>query len=73
MNEFTCQCPDDRIAFMEIQCGPQELKARTHRANACPGDYNVQLYERDGVELWLCSCCCFFSDKKLSRSEIEIV
>ena len=60
-----CECPKtttrslvaDVIGYL-----PEEEKARQHEAGACPGDYGMQLYERGGVQLWLCSCCNLSGD-----------
>lgn len=69
--ELSCECPDkgERLALASFSGYlPEEEKAREHEPDACPGDYNLQLYQRDGRDLWLCSCCWLPTDVRLSRS-----
>ena len=66
-----CQCPmrGVRSALADaFGYEPEEEKAREHEPSACPGDYGLALYERNGQRLWLCSCCTYLSDKRLTDS-----
>jgi hypothetical protein len=59
-----CECPENSMsgAAPEDWYEAEELKARLHEANECPGDVRVRPYDRDGHRVWLCSCCCMSSD-----------
>ena len=69
-----CQCPtkstNDYLATM-IGYARQELKARGHEPNACPGDYQVQLYQRGDQQLWLCSACWLPGDTPIAAEKKE--
>lgn len=68
-----CQCPEQAMATVPASWyEPQELKAREHTPNKCPGDYEVWLYQRDEEQLWLCSCCCLHGDKLIRRDAVNV-
>lgn len=66
-----CQCPEkaERSILAEtLRLGyePEEEKARQHEPYECPGDYQLAQYRRGDEVLWLCSCCTFFGDERLT-------
>lgn len=53
-----CQCPERGTgAVPASEYKPEELKARVHEPNACPGDYKLARYRRGDRVLTLCSAC----------------
>jgi hypothetical protein len=67
MTTQRCECPENTEGGLVPQWMyvPEEYKAMNHATNACPGDYDVKRYERDGKFLWLCSCCFFSDDEEV--------
>ena len=71
-----CECPlETRPSALADRLGfePEEEKARDHRPNECPGDVRVRLYERNGHQRWLCSCCWTFGDEPVDLGAAEIM
>ncbi len=66
MNDVTvkhrCECPEEGKATNMAWYSVDEYKAMRHLPGQCPGDYNVKLYNRNGVPMWLCSCCHLAGD-----------
>jgi hypothetical protein len=66
-----CECPDRAGPGMapEWMYEPEELKARIHEPNACPGDYKLARYRRTstGQVLTLCSACDVPGDEPIKE------
>ena len=70
MKKLKCQCPVKSYTSPEREHEylPEEKSGMNHEPNKCKGTNNIQLYERDGKKLYLCSCC-YLSDDKLVKEQ----
>jgi len=68
-----CQCDDTgelNPGMASLYDINTELPFVDHEPNECRGTNDLQLYERAGKKLWLCSNCNLSTDKILT-DEIE--
>lgn len=54
-----CECPEKGMVSKDREClySKEEKSGMNHAPGKCKGTHDVRLYSRDGVKLWLCSCC----------------
>ncbi len=68
----TCEC--DKISKVQPEMeswynSVTEWPYVNHDPGQCKCTNELQLYNRNGKQVWLCSCCNLFTDKRLLKQE----
>lgn len=70
--EKRCECDAEGVLkdyMINMYHPTKELPFVNHKPNKCRCKNDLRQYIRNKKVVWLCSCCCLFTDREVQEEE----